>query len=286
MVSSHSRKVCTNFSGVSTEPTPLTASANRSSDRFFYHVSAQYRRDFVDLQDKFGDMFDKLQKDVEVHVQVDKLKQYLYRRFDDLQTDIQDAVTTDDIMKVVHNECTLTEYSYLEKIADHFDLEEAKKSIEHYRSTLDNFCKHTLETHSYAKSFCVDHPEPIVPSSNKIEITFKLEWNAKEKSLKDVRNVLRMTFRDLTDRVQIIVIKDGSVDVVCWAPQYLMKELVRLAKSKLDQLKKIGVVKLTVGYIELITEKVKYKSYIFSSIRIYLVSTNISSSYFLYWHVG
>ena len=43
---------------------------------------------------------------------------------------------------------------------------------------------------------------------------------------------------------------------VCWAPQYLMMELAELAKSKLDQLKEIGLVELTVGFIELISEKV------------------------------
>ena len=206
-------------------------------------------------------MFDELCKNVKLHVPVDDLKQYLCDRFRELETDVQNAGTTNDVMKVVHNECTLAEYSYFEKIANHFDLQKVKKSIEHYCSTLDDFCTHTLEEHSYARSFCVDHPEPILPSSNKIEVIFKLEWNAKEKSLKDVRDVLRMVFGYLTDRVNIIVIKDGSVVVVCWAPRHLMIGLVRLAKSKLDQLKEIGVVELTVGYIELITEKVKYKSY-------------------------
>ena len=248
------------FSGVPTEPTFI--SANRSSDRFFYCVSAEYKEDFVDLQDKFGDMFDEVRKDVELHVQVGKLKQYLCDRFRELETDVQHAVTMGDVMKVVRNECILAEYSYLKQIAKHFDLQEAKKSIEHYHIKLDDFCTHTLEEHSYAKSFCVDHPVPIFPSLNKTEVTFKLEWKAKEKTLKDVRDVLRKAFRDLTDRVQIVVIKDGSVVVVCWAPQYLMTELVRLAKSKLDQLREVGVVELTVGYIELITEKVKYKSFV------------------------
>ena len=202
-------------------------------------------------------MFDKLRDNVKSsHVPVDDLKHYLCDRFRELKTDVQDAGTKNDVMEVVRNECTLAEYSYLEVIADKFDLQEAKESIKHYRSTLDDFCKHTLEEHSYAKSFHVDHPEPIIPSSNQIEVTFKLEWNAMEKSLRDVRDVLRMAFGPLTDRVKIMVIKDGSVVIVCWAPQYLMMELAELAKSKLDQLKEIGLVELTVGFIELISEKV------------------------------
>ena len=195
------------FSGISTEPT--SASANRSSDRCFYCVSAEYKRDFVDLQDKFGDMFDEVHRDVK-RVPVDDLKQYLCNMFHELETDVQDADTTNDVMKVVRNECTLVAYCYLEMIANHFCLHRAKESIEQYRSTLDYFCKYTLEEHSYAKSFRVDHPEPIVSSSDKIVVTFKLEWNAKERSLKDIRDVLQMVFRDLTDdRVQIVVVEGG-----------------------------------------------------------------------------
>ena len=225
-------------------------------------------------------MFDELQKDVKSYVQVDVLKQYLYRRFRELETGVKVAVTTDDVMEVVHNECTLAEYSYLEKIADRFDLQDAKRLIEHYHSKLDDFCTHTLEKHSYARSFRVDHPEPILPSSNKVEVTFKLEWNARRKSLRDIRDVLRMAFGDLTDRVQIVVIKGGSVVVVCWAPQYLMTELVEQAKSNLDQLKAVGVVELTVGYIKLITEKVKYLVIMFLSNQNFLYSNcNKSNCY-------
>ena len=208
------------------------------------------------MQEKFGDMYDKLLENVNLHVPVDDLKQYLCSKFCELETDVQDCVTTNAVMKVVHNECTLVGYSYFDKIAKRFNLQEANKSIMYYRRTLDYFCKHTLEEHSYAKSFHVDHPEPIVPSSSEIEVTFKLEWNAKEKSLKDVRDVLRKAFVYLTDRVKIIVIKDGSIVVVCWAPQYLMMKLVLLAKNKLNQMKKMGMVELTVGHIELITKKV------------------------------
>ena len=52
----------------------------------------------------------------------------------ELETDVQNTGTVND-MKIVHNECTIiVEYSYLERIVDRFDLQEAKKSIELYRS--------------------------------------------------------------------------------------------------------------------------------------------------------
>ena len=153
-------------------------------------------------------MFDEVQKGVK-SVPVEDLKQYC-SRFHDLESDMQDADTTNDVMKIVYNGCTLVAYCYFEKIANYFHLLESKESIEYYRSRLDDFCTHALKEHSYAKSFCKDHPEPIVPSSNKIMVTFKLEWEATKKSLKDIRDVLRMVFKGLTDRVEIVVIGLGS----------------------------------------------------------------------------
>ena len=198
-------KVCI-FSDVPEPTSPVAASANRSPDGFFYCVSAEYKRDFVDLQDKFDNLFDELREDVNLHVPVGDLKQYLCNRFRELEADVQNAGTTNDVMKVVRNECTLAEYSYFEKIANRFDLQEAKKSIKRYCSTLNDFCKHILENHAYAKSFCANL---IDSSSSGIVATFKLQWKARDTLLKVICDVLQMTFRDLTDdRVQIVVIED------------------------------------------------------------------------------
>ena len=219
-------------------------------------VSAKYKRDFVRLQDNFGSMFEEICSNVVSRcVPVEDLKRYLYRTFPEFESihHADSADTVDSVMIYARNECSLTDCSYLESIAHHFDLQEAKDSISNYRKTLETFCQHTLESHSYVKSFVEGCPQCI---SSLNQITFKLEWNAKEKSLNDIRDVLRMCFGDKADRVKIVVIKNCSVVVVCYSHHCLMAELVRQAKSKLDQLIEIGVVVLTVGYAKLITEKV------------------------------
>ena len=118
-----------------------------------------------------------------------------------------------------------------------------KQKIDKYRRMLNSFCRHTLDKHSYVRSFRVDTSRYILSSD---KIVFKLEWEADKKTLKDVRDVLRMSFGDLTDRVQLEVIKVGSVVVICCAPQYLMKELVKIASESVDTLAEMGVIKLTV----------------------------------------
>ena len=67
-----------------------------------------------------------------------------------------------------------------------------------------------------------------------------------------------MSFKKEAVYVQIVVIEDGSVVVVCCAPRYLMEELVRLASESIDTLVEMGVVKLTVGGTEVISEEVSY----------------------------
>ena len=218
-------------------------------------MSAEYKRDFIRLQASFARMFDSMCETVRSQVPVNNLKQHLSQFFSEFEILLQDAVTTDDVMKAVRNESSLTDFAYFEEIADHFNLQQVKRNIRDYHSTLNSFCQHTLDNHSYVRSFREDYPRYILSSD---KITFKLEWKAKDKTLKDIRDVLRMTFKHLADRVQIVVIGDGSVVVVCCAPRYLMEELERLASESVHMLAEMGVVKLTVGGTEVAIEKVNY----------------------------
>ena len=216
-------------------------------------MSAEYKRDFIRLQGSFARMFDSICETVRSKVPVNNLKRHLTQSFSEFEIILQDAVTTDDVMKAVRNESSLTDFAYFEEIADHFNLQQVERSIRNYRSILDSFCQHTLNNHSYVRSFREDYPRYILSTD---KITIKLQWKAKEKTLKDIRDVLQMSFQHLADRVEIVVIKDGSVVAVCCAPRYLMEELVRLASDGVDTLVEMGVVKLTVGGTEVISEKV------------------------------
>ena len=154
-------------------------------------------------------------KAVNCQVPVDDLKRYLSENFDEFTIPLQEASnTTDDVMKVVRNQSSLTDLAYFHRIKDNFSLQ-VTQEIDKYYDTLDSFCQHTLDNHSYVRSFREDYPRYILTSD---KIVFHLEWKANQKTLKNVRDVLRMSFKPLADRVQIVVIEDGSVVVVCCAP--------------------------------------------------------------------
>ena len=211
-----------------------------------YTVSAEYKRDFILLQDKFGTLFRSISKAVKSQVPVDDLKEYLCENFPEFNISLQKASTTDDVMKAVRNQSSLTDLAYCDRINERFNLQ-VTQEIDSYCKTLDSTCQHTLNNHTYVRSFREDYPRYILSSD---KIVFQLQWKANEKTLKDIRDVLRMSFGHLADRVQIVVIEDGSVVVVCWAPRYLMEELVRHASARVHWLAKMGVVKMTIGGTE------------------------------------
>ena len=78
-------------------------------------------------------------------------------------------------------------------------------------------------------------------------LTFKLEWNPDDKTLNDIQSVLRQAFHERSVYVHIVVIRGGSVRVICCAPQYLMTELVRLAQKNRELLLESSVTYLRVG---------------------------------------
>ena len=78
-------------------------------------------------------------------------------------------------------------------------------------------------------------------------LTFKLEWNPDDKTLSDIQGVLRQAFHEHSVYVHIVVVRGGSVRVICCAPQYLMTELVRLAQKNRELLVESSVTYLRVG---------------------------------------
>ena len=197
-------------------------------------------------------MFESILEMVKAHIPVDKLKHYLSQTFPEFEESLKDCDTVDDVMKAVRKECSLTDCSYLEEIGKKFELQECQQAIDNYRSIVKSFCHHTLTEHSYVKCFRDDYSQI---SSDKI--TFKLMWDAKKKTLTDIRDFLQMAFGKLAARIQIEVINVGCVVVVCWFPRILEKQLVKIAEGKVAELTQMGVVSLTVGSTELIVERAR-----------------------------
>ena len=114
-----------------------------------------------------------------------------------------------------------------------------------YFQYLEDFCSRKLtKIVNELKPFISPESMEFAPPTT---LTFKLEWNPDDKTLKDIQGVLRRTFHEQSIHVHIVVVRGGSVQVICCAPRYLMTELVRLAQKNRELLVESSVIYLRVG---------------------------------------
>ena len=80
-------------------------------------------------------------------------------------------------------------------------------------------------------------------------IKFILDWKTDEHTLIEIRYLLCEAFGDMAKRILVEEATDSnSIIVTCYAPQNIIDILVVEAKMNLDQLKRRGVITLTIGY--------------------------------------
>ena len=212
-------------------------------------MSEVYKRDFDTIQVKFINLVLQVSKILKKsHVSLKKLKTLL-TSIPILKSPLKGADTIDKVMQVVQQHSSFINCSYLEAITDRFSVPAARKEIDAYYNFVEEFCHHTLTQHSYVTSFFAKQSTHLISSEN---ITLKLEWNPDEKTLIDIQGLLRKTFHSLASHIHIVVIGGGSVTVICYAPQYLMGALAKLAKESRKTLVENRVTYLSVGYAVLL----------------------------------
>ena len=177
-----------------------------------------------------------------------ELKIFLRRCFRELKPQLSIAESFDDVMELVEDKCTIINIVCLEAIVDMYNIIEAKQHIKEYQTAVDTFCNEVKLNVCENQSFLTN-----LSTLLKCEtVEFVLEWEPDDYTLTQIRDLLTEAFKDITKRVQIRVIKRGnSVIVTCYAPRHIMDVLLIEAEKNLDLLKKMGLIKLTIGYCTL-----------------------------------
>ena len=208
-------------------------------------VSEKYRRDFEDVQGKFAQLFDEFTEILENDdsVTLDKLKRFL-SKFPDLRTSLNNAKTISDVVDLIQDHSSITCCSYLKRVATRFNISAAVEKIDNYYKYVDDFCQNELTHHIYMKPFITGKSITLTSATT---ITFKLQWSPTNKTLSDIQSILRLAFHDYSTDVHIVVLKGGSIRVLCYSPQHVMKHLVRLAQVNKEVLVESGVTYLRVG---------------------------------------
>ena len=177
---------------------------------------------------------------------LEKLKRYLGRCFRELKPQLAIAESFDDVMEIVEDKCTIINVCCLEAIVDQYNIIEAKQHIMQFKTAVDTFCKEVKLSVCCKESF-----KRISLSSQLIceTIEFVLEWETDKHTLSDIKHLLTKAFEDIVNNIQVRAINEGnSIIITCYAPQYMMDNLLMSAKENLSLLKEMGLTKLIIGY--------------------------------------
>ena len=226
-----------------TTTTSAPAATTTETSAFIPQV---YQGDFEDLQGQFVRLFAEVAKEFEKEesVTAENLKNFL-SYYPDIKASLVHASCISDVMLVLQNHSTFICCSRLKNVAEHFKIPAVTEKIEVYFQYLDDFRSRKMtKIINELKPFVTAKSIVFLPSTT---ITFKLEWNPDDKTLSDIQSVLRQAFHERSIYVHIVVVKGGSVRLICCSPQYLMAELVRLAQKNKELLVESSVTYLRVG---------------------------------------
>ena len=205
-----------------------------------------YEGDFEDLQGQFVRLFAEVTEEIKKNksVTAEDLKEFL-SLYPDLESSLINAESISEMMRILKNHSSFICCSRLKNVAEHFKISAITEKIAVYFLYLEDFCSKKLTK-------IINELKPFIPAESMefappTTLTFKLEWNPDNKTLSDIQGVLRQAFHDQSIHVHIVVVRGGSVQVICCASQYLMTELVRLAQKNRDLLVESSVTYLRVG---------------------------------------
>ena len=210
-------------------------------------VSVVYKKQFDAIEKEFVSLHLRASHIIlKSSVMLQELKQLL-SFYPQLAMPIRNAENVIEVMQVIQQHSSFINCSYLEHVAEHFKLPEVTEEINNYNKLVDDFCNSKIIEHSYMKPFTTNPPQYTM-SSQTIKIKIMLEWNPADKTLSDIRSLLRKVFKGLSSLIHVDVIGEGSITVVCYAPRYIMGALLKMAKKNKSMLLENSVSYLSIGY--------------------------------------
>ena len=169
-----------------------------------------------------------------------------------MREEVRAAESIDDALIVVCDHTSLINTSYLETVAEQFNLQDAIGLIKEFNDSIDKFCSTIKTEHVYGLDFMENKN---VQKSEKVE--FVLEWEGDQSTLNDIRALLAKAFRDKARHVMVKVVNQGnSIIVICYAPLHHHEELKRLVTDNKGYLRKMEILSVTIGGFEILKRKV------------------------------
>uniref|UniRef100_A0A1X7TN73 Death domain-containing protein n=1 Tax=Amphimedon queenslandica TaxID=400682 RepID=A0A1X7TN73_AMPQE len=108
----------------------------------------------------------------------------------DLKGKLAECNDISSVVHVIEGECSLTDIELLETVVEEFEVTEAERYIEQYKTSLEKSC------HSLSIDLCLKEKFDAVNTSPSLKCesaTFVFDWRPDEKKLKDITDILSKT---------------------------------------------------------------------------------------------
>ena len=163
----------------------------------------------------------------------------------EFRDDARAAKSIEEAMIVVSDYTSLINTTHLQAVAKTFKLQEAIDLIKTFDDSIEAFCKRIPNEHFYGQDFMKHSRKNLLKSE---QVKFVLEWEGDKTTLSDIQSLLRKAFHENARHVMVKVVNEGnSIIVICYAPLHLHEELIRLVKDNEEDLRKEGVLSVTIG---------------------------------------
>ena len=211
-------------------------------------VPAEVYNDYDQMQGKLGTLFFKFQQAIErANVSLEDLKQYIIycRPHDDCKEELRNAENISKLLEIVRAKlCSLVNYPILDDVAENFKLVEAQEFIQAYREQEENYRK-KLNDFAFAAELQKEN-DLLKHQKRESNIILKLK-RPQPPTISEFEKVLKEVFHKLYEYIHIRKVDPGSIIVKMWAPERVIKALIKMAKDKETYLRDFGATKLTIG---------------------------------------
>ena len=147
------------------------------------------------------------------------------------------------LLRLIQNECSLTDIALLHTIVDEMKITEADEHIKAYKTELKEFCK------SLFINLCLEERFASIPHLQCQTVTFVLDWKPEEQLLKDIEDLLAKASGKLL-RIEYIQ-PHKSISVTCSFPFSDVGFTVLRMIENIHILMGQGLKKLTIGNLTL-----------------------------------
>ena len=209
-------------------------------------VSKDLLENFTSMRMSYGSMFYHVGKIIkQKRCSLKEIKGFLFCcSIEVLSQKIKKCHDISSLLRLIQNECSLTNIALLHSVADEMNITEADEHIKEYKAKLKVFCE-TLSI-----SLCLKERFASISHLQCQTVTFIFDWEPEEHLLKDIEDLLAKVASGKLLNIEYIK-RTNSISVTCSFPFSDVGFTVLRMIENIHMLMGQGLKKLTIGNLTL-----------------------------------